>query len=246
MNIALILSYDGTAYHGWQIQKTDETVCGTLKKAIEKTVEHPVSIHGCGRTDAGVHAKKYVASFRSDTRIPMDKLPFALNSRLPDDIAISRAFVAGEDFHPINSCVKKQYTYYIQPNKIRDPLLVNRTYHYPRAIDMELCRNAAGQFIGTHDFACVKSEGTPVKNTVRTLYSFEVFNENGLIAFEMTASGFLYNMARALVGTVLYCNEGKINDIPALIAGCSRTEAGPTVPPHGLYMTGVWYPNVDV
>ncbi len=244
MNVALLLRYDGSAYHGWQIQKNAVSVCATVTRAIEKTVGHSVTLHGCGRTDAGVHARRYVANFRSDTRIPPDRLPYALNSRLPEDVAVMDAAVVPDEFHAIGSCIKKQYTYYIYPARHRDPFSTRRAlqYHYP--LDVEMCRAAAAQFVGTHDFACVKSAGTDVKSTVRTLYSFDVKPDGDMVAFELTANGFLYNMARSLVGSVLYANEGKLDDIPALLRSGDRTAAGPTLPPHGLYMTGVWYGDI--
>jgi tRNA pseudouridine38-40 synthase len=241
LNTLLRLSYDGTAYHGWQSQRNAVSVCGTLTRAIEKTVGFPVKLHGCGRTDAGVHARDYAANFRGDTRIPMEKLPFAINSRLPPDIAVTAAYTVPEDFHAIQSAVGKEYTYYLYGGAHRLPLWHMRALHYPRALDIDALRGAAAQFLGRRDFACVRSVGTPVKSTVRTMYEFEITETDGFVAFRMKADGFLYNMARALVGTLLYVNEGKITDIPALIASRSRTLAGPTAPPHGLYMTGVFY-----
>lgn len=240
-NIALLLGYDGTAYHGWQTQRNAVSVCGVLTQAVEKTVGHPVKLHGCGRTDAGVHAKAYVANFHTDTRIPADKLPFAINTHLPEDIAIRAARVVPDSFHAIQSAVRKEYTYYLYGGPHRKPLYRNRALHYPYPIHIESMRAAAREFVGTHDFACVRSVGTDVKSTVRTLYEFELAEQDGLLTFRMKANGFLYNMARALTGTLLYVSEGKITDIPALLKAGNRTGAGPTVPPYGLYMTGVWY-----
>lgn len=241
MNTALTLRFDGTNYHGWQIQKNAVSVCGTLKTALEKTLERTVTVHGCGRTDAGVHAELYIANFRGDCSIPPDRLPYALNSRLPRDIAVLSAQSVPEDFHAINSCVQKQYTYRLYTGRIRDPLREGRALHWPYTLDIARMREAAADFTGTHDFACVRTLGTPVKSTVRTMFAFDIVERDGLVEFVMCANGFLYNMARALVGTLLYVSEGKVTDIPALIASGDRARAGPVLPPHGLYMTGVWY-----
>ncbi len=242
MNIAILLSYDGTLYHGWQTQKNAVTVCETLQKAIEKTVGHAVKLVGCGRTDAGVHADYYVANFEADTAIPLNKLPFALNSRLPHDISVRCAKHVSEDFNSITSCIKKEYTYSLYTGSHRRPLLKNRALHYIFSLDLEKARCAAEGFIGEHDFACVQSVGTPVKSTVRTVYEYEISQrEEGVYTFRISANGFLYNMARAMVGTVLYYCEDKIGDIPELLLAKNRTNAGPTVPPYGLYMTHAWY-----
>ena len=242
-NIALLLSYDGSNYHGWQFQKNAVSICETLRNAIERCVGHEVKLNGCGRTDAGVHAKRYVASFRSDTRIPVSRLPYAINAQLPPDIAIFNAVEAEESFHPIQSATGKEYTYYLYTGPHAIPLQYKRALHVPGALSLAAMQAAAREFVGEHDFACVRSLGTPVKSTVRTMYEFEITQEEQLYAFRMKANGFLYNMARALVGTMLYVSMGKIEDIPALIVSGDRVAAGPTLPPHGLYMTGVWYPN---
>ncbi len=239
MNTALLLRYDGTRYHGWQWQKNAVSVCETLTKAIEKTIGGPVKLHGCGRTDAGVHARHYVANFRAPHRVPLDRLPFALNGRLPPDIAVMSAAPVSERFHSIASCEEKEYTYYVYPTRHRDPFWEGRALTYTHAVRLDVMRAAAGQFVGRHDFACVRSVGTPVKSTVRTLFAFDIVEQGALLAFVMRADGFLYNMARALVGSVLYANEGKLTDIGALLASGDRCAAGPTAPAHGLYMTNV-------
>ncbi|MCL1806076.1 MAG: tRNA pseudouridine(38-40) synthase TruA [Oscillospiraceae bacterium] len=241
MNTKLTFRFDGTNYHGWQIQKTQPSVCGTLKTAIEKTLGRAVTVHGCGRTDAGVHAEVYAANFRGECPVPHDRLPYALNSRLPRDIAVLSAEAVPDGFHAINSCVRKEYTYRLYTAKIRDPLREGRALHWPHPLDLDKLRGAAQDFTGTHDFACVRTLGTPVKSTVRTLYAFDIAVQGDLIAFTMQADGFLYNMARALVGTLLWFGEGKITSIPDLIASGDRASAGPVLPPHGLYMTGVAY-----
>lgn len=240
-NIAIRLSFDGTNYHGWQIQKNAVSVCGTLQAALEKTVGHRVTLHGCGRTDAGVHARTYVANFRSDTRIPADKLPMAVQTGLPRDIVVTEAWGVPDDFNATGSVREKEYTYYLYTSPFADPFLNHRAYHYRFPLDLPKARAGAAGFVGRHDFACVRTQGSPVKSTVRTLLKYDIIEEGGLIAFRMRADGFLYNMARALVGSVLYVNEGKIENVPALIASGDRGKAGPVLPGYGLYMTDVVY-----
>ncbi len=242
-NIALFLKYDGTAYHGWQIQKNARTVEETIELAAARVVGHPVHLTGCGRTDAGVHARVYVANFRTESRIPIDRLPYALNTHLPQDILIYDAREVHDGFNAIGSCVRKEYTYQIYNSRMRDPFYVNRAWFYPKHLDERIMRRAAEQFVGTHDFAAVRSVGTDVKSTVRTVHHFEVERQDELIFCRICANGFLYNMARAMTGTVVYAAEGKIDpeEIGAILKSGNRTAAGPTVPPGGLFMTQLWY-----
>ena len=242
-NIALCLRYDGSRYHGWQVQKTQITVAETVERAIEKVCGERVHVTGCGRTDAGVHALRYCANFHSETGIPLDRLPLALNSRLPGDIAVLEAVEAPERFNSISSCIKKEYRYKIQNSTIRDPFLQNRVCFYPQALDMALMRRAARAFEGTHDFRAVRSVGTETKTTVRTVYWCRAEKEGDIITVSICANGFLYNMCRAMVGTMIYASYGKLlpEDIPALLARGDRRLTGPTMPPQGLYLNRVWY-----
>ncbi len=242
-NIALKLSYTGTAYHGWQRQKNALSVSETLEKALSSVVGHPVKVTGAGRTDAGVHARVYVANFRTVSGIPADRLPLAVNTRLPDDIVVSKATVVPEGFNAIGSCLKKEYTYRIYNSRIRDPFYVDRVWFYPRPLDEAVMAEAARQFVGTHDFAAVRSVGTETRTTVRTVHYFEVERHGQIVDCRVCADGFLYNMVRAMVGTCVYAAEGKLSagDIPTILSSRNRTLAGPTAPPDGLYMTGLWY-----
>ena len=242
-NIALRLKYDGSRYHGWQVQKNDITVCQTMEEALEKVCGHPVKLVGCGRTDAGVHALRYCANFKSDCRIPLDRLPLAINSRLPGDIAVVAAAEAPEDFNAIGSCIKKEYIYKIHNSNIRDPFWEKRVCFYPQHLDMELMQRAAKAFEGTHDFKAVRSEGTQTKTTVRTVYWCRAEKEGDIITVSICADGFLYNMCRAMVGTMVYASYGKLRpeDIPALLEKGDRRLTGPTMPPQGLYLNRVWY-----
>ena len=214
-NIALKLMYNGTAYHGWQVQKNAVSVAETLEKALATVVCHPVKCTGAGRTDAHVHAETYVANFRTTSTIPCDRIPLAVNTRLPKDIVVVRATEVPPEFNAIGSCHRKEH----------------------------IMQQAADQFVGTHDFRAVRSVGTETRTTVRTVYYFNVERRGDLIESRVCANGFLYNMVRAMVGTIVYAAEGKLapEDIPAILDSGNRTLAGPTVPPGGLYMTQLWY-----
>ncbi|MCD8047767.1 MAG: tRNA pseudouridine(38-40) synthase TruA [Clostridiales bacterium] len=242
-NIALQLMYVGTAYHGWQIQKNGATVQETLEQAVARVVKHPVRFTGAGRTDAGVHAKVYIANFRTDCTIPCDRMPLAFNAQLPEDIVVVSAREASPEFNAIASCIKKEYTYQVFNSRIRDAFYVNRAYFYPKRLDEGVMARAAAQFVGTHDFAAVRDVGTNVRSTVRTVHYFDVAREGDLITLKVCANGFLYNMVRIMVGTVLYAAEGKLTpeEIGDILLRGNRVEAGPTAPPGGLYMTRLWY-----
>ena len=242
-NIALKLMYVGTAYHGWQIQKNAVTVEEVLEKSLEKVVGHPVKCTGAGRTDAGVHAKVYVANFRTTSSIPCDRLPLAVNTRLPDDIVVTGAVEVSEGFNAISSCLKKEYTYRIYNSRIRNAFFVDRAWFYPKYLDEGIMQAAADRFVGTHDFAAVKSVGTDVKTTVRTVHYFDIRRSGIVIDCKVCANGFLYNMVRAMVGTVIYAAEGKFppEAVTDILEGRCRTDAGPTAPPGGLYMSRLWY-----
>ena len=242
-NIALKLTYNGAAYHGWQVQKNAVSVCETLQKAIGKVCGGPVHLTGCGRTDAGVHAERYVANFRTDSRIPVDRLPYAINTHTPEDIAVREAVEVPEDFNAIGSCLKKEYTYRIYNSRLGNPFYVNRAWFYPKHLDETVLNRAAHMFVGTHDFRAVRSVGTETRTTVRTIYWCDVTRNGDLLELRVCADGFLYNMVRAITGTVLYAAEGKFapEDIPAILESGDRTLAGPTVPPGGLYLTRIWY-----
>lgn len=242
-NIALKLMYNGTAYHGWQVQKNAVTVAETLERALATVVCHPVKCTGAGRTDAGVHAETYIANFRTTSAIPCDRIPLAVNTRLPRDIVVVKATQVPMEFNAIGSCRKKEYTYRIYNSRLGNPFYVDRAWFYPRRLDEEIMQRAASQFVGTHDFRAVRSVGTETKTTVRTVHYFNVLRRGDLIECSVCANGFLYNMVRAMVGTIVYAADGKLDyrDIPAILESGNRTLAGPTVPPGGLYMTQLWY-----
>ena len=180
-NIALILMYNGTAYHGWQVQKTERTVAETLEKGLSMVCGEKIKCVGCGRTDAGVHAEYYVANFRTGSRIPVERIPFAVNTHIPEDIVVRRAYEVAEDFNAIGSCIKKEYTYRIYNSRIQNPFYVHRAYFYPKRLDETVMDRAARMFEGTHDFAAVRSVGTNVRSTVRTIYYCRVERRGGWV-----------------------------------------------------------------
>ena len=184
-NIALKLMYNGTAYHGWQVQKNAVTVAETLERALSTVVCHPVKCTGAGRTDAGVHAQVYVANFRTNSRIPVDRLPFAANTHIPEDIVVKAAYEVAEEFNAIGSCIKKEYTYRIYNSLIKNPFYVDRAYFYPKQLDEVVMDRAARMFEGTHDFAAVRSVGTNVRSTVRTIHYCRVTRNGELLELKV-------------------------------------------------------------
>ncbi|MBQ5536270.1 MAG: tRNA pseudouridine(38-40) synthase TruA [Oscillospiraceae bacterium] len=242
-NIALKLMYNGTAYHGWQVQKNAASVEETLERGLSMVCGERVKLVGCGRTDAGVHAEHYIANFHTGSRIPIERLPFAVNTHTPEDVVVREALEVADSFNAIGSCLKKEYTYRIYNSRIKNPFYVNRAYFYPKHLDEDVMDRAARAFEGTHDFRAVRSVGTETKTTVRTIYYCRVNRSGELLELKVCANGFLYNMVRAITGTVLYAAEGKLTpeDIPRILDSGDRTLAGPTVPPGGLYLTKLWY-----
>ena len=242
-NIALKLMYVGTAYHGWQVQKNAVSVAETLEKALSTVVFHPVKCTGAGLTDAGVHAEVYIANFQTRSSIPTDRIPLAVNTRLPDDIVVVKATEVPEHFNAIGSCLRKEYTYRIYNSRLGNAFYVNRAWFYPKHLDESIMQRAADCFVGTHDFSAVRAVGTEVRSPVRTVHYFNITRTGDLIECRVCANGFLYNMVRAMVGTCVYAAEGKFapEDVSSILESRNRTAAGPTVPPGGLYMTQLWY-----
>lgn len=242
-NIAIRLSYKGTCYHGWQRQKNAVTVQETLEEALSRVCGEEIKVTGCGRTDAGVHALCYCANFNTSSGIPENRLHLAVNAILPRDISVTGAVTAGEDFNSILSCVGKEYTYKIYNARVRNPFYEDLAFFYPQPLDCDIMARSAKAFVGTHDFRAVRSVGTETKTTIRTVRYFEVDRCGDIIELKVCADGFLYNMARAMVGTLIYASMGKISpeEIPELLKMGDRTAMGPTAPPQGLYMSRVWY-----
>jgi tRNA pseudouridine38-40 synthase len=242
-NIALKMSYDGARYHGWQMQRSEPTVAGAVEAALAEVCGRGTRVVGCGRTDAGVHARVYCANFNTESSIPAERLPYALNSRLPPDIAVAAAREVPDGFNAVASCIKKEYTYEIYCSRVHDPFREGRAYRYSLTPDVEAMRAAAAAFVGTRDFAAMRSAGSRTKTTVRTVFWYKIYSEGGALRLCVCADGFLYNMARVMAGTLLYVSEGKIapERLPAMLESGDRRLAGPTVPACGLYMSGLWY-----
>ena len=255
-NIALVLSYDGTAYHGWQVQKNGASIQQALTDAVGRLLGCKTYVSGVGRTDAGVHARRYVANFKAPCTIPMDRLPLALNAQLPEDIAVSGAAEGPEGFDARFDCTKKEYAYYLYPSRLRDPFLSGRAYRYHYPLDLQRMQEGARYFVGRQDFAAVRSVGTPVKSTVRTVFHCEAEavprdpdalwrGDDGapLIRIRVCGDGFLYNMVRAIAGTLVYVGGGKLEpaDVRRVLLSGDREQAGPTLPACGLFMNRLWY-----
>lgn len=214
-----------------------------MEEAIEKTCGIKTSVSGCGRTDAGVHAEGYVANFKGDCRIPMDRLPHALNARLPGDIVIHESHIVPEDFDARFSCLAKEYTYRVHNSPTRNPFLTDRAYFYPQRLDEKAMAEAAAHFVGVHDFSAVRSLGTPVRSPVREIYYLDVERRGDMIDIRVCANGFLYNMVRAISGTLVFVGCGKIppGNIPKILLSKDREQGGPTAPACGLYLTALDY-----
>lgn len=247
-NLLLNLSYNGKNYHGWQIQKNARTVQQVFQETLFKTLGEQVDIKGCSRTDSGVHANMYCVSFKTNSTIPEEKLPFALNKFLPDDICVYSCKLANDDFHARYSCSGKEYIYKIWNSPFRNPFLDGYALHYWYPLDIDKLNEACREFLGEHDFSafCTKDARNP-KNMIRTIKSFNVQKENELVTVAVEADGFLYNMVRILVGTLLHVSIGRIKicDIKDIINSKDRLRAGPTAIPCGLYLNRVFYPGMD-
>lgn len=242
-NLLLTISYDGSNYHGWQVQKNAVTVQEVFQNAVKKLFKQNIDIKGCSRTDSGVHANKYCVSFKTDTDIPRENIIMALNSYLPDDIAVLNCTDMDIDFHARYNVVKKEYVYIINNSKIRNPFLRNYSFWYRYDIDTDYLNEQAQAFVGTYDYSGFCSANSGVEDTVRTVHSFEVSRKGDIVYFKVSADGFLYNMVRIMVGTLLFVNEGKIkkDELKNVILSKNRKLAGKTAPPQGLYLNDVIY-----
>jgi len=242
-NIKLILEYKGTRYAGWQKQNNAVTVQQRLDEAIEKIMGEKPKTYASSRTDAGVHALGLCVSFRAGTRIPVEKLPLALNSALPDDIAVVSAQEAEADFHARFSAKGKKYIYRICSRASRSPIHRDFAWHVTRSLDFEAMKEASGHFVGRHDFSAFKATGGSENSSVRTIYAAELIKSGDLIELHISGDGFLYNMVRIIAGTLVYVGLGKIAacEIPEIISSGDRTRAGKTPPPEGLFLSEVYY-----
>ncbi len=248
MKILLELAYMGSAYHGYQTQNNEAlTIQRVLQSALEGFYQTPLKITGCSRTDAGVHAKQFFCTMEGDIRstLPPEKIPFALRPYLPADIAILSARRVSEDFHPRYMTHHKEYEYAIYNAPLLHPYYAGRAWHCPVALDTDAMNAAAQVLVGSHDFASLMAQGSPVKSTVREIYYCDVRREDGLVIIRVAADGFLYNMVRIIAGTLCEVGKGKLapEAIEVILAACDRRQAGPTLPPEGLYLNRVVYPD---
>ncbi|MBE6680722.1 MAG: tRNA pseudouridine(38-40) synthase TruA [Ruminococcaceae bacterium] len=244
--IALTIMYDGTFFHGWQVQNNAKSVQGTLQDGLESVLGFRPDVSGVSRTDSGVHANNYVCHILKDgITIPPERLAAALNSHLRDSgIAVKKAEIKDADFHARYSCVGKEYIYKIWNARYANPFYKDKAMFYPMEIDIEKMRFAEKEFVGTHDFRSFMTKGSKnEENTVRTVKYFNVKKEDELITISVCADGFLYNMVRIMVGTYIDlsrkgASEGAVREI---IEKCDRKYAGDTAPAEGLYLNKIFY-----
>lgn len=241
-NLKLTIQYDGTKYCGWQKQPNSSGIQGTIEYAIYEITKEKVNITGSGRTDAGVHALGQVANFKTNSSIPAARIPDALNAKLPKDISIIDCQEVSDNFHSRYSATGKIYRYLIYNKPYRSPLYKDTSYHVRYELDIEKMRSEAKLLLGTHDFKGFMSSGSSVKDTVRTIHNISIENSGDLIALEVEGNGFLYNMVRIIVGTLVDIGRGRIDkSLEEIIASQDRGEAGHTAPAHGLFLKKVHY-----
>lgn len=242
-NLLLTIAFDGTNYHGWQVQKNAITVQAVLQSAIHQIVGHTVEVKGTSRTDAGVHANMFCVSFKTHSDIEAKRMVFALNRHLPRDIAAKSCQEVATDFHARYSAVAKQYVYKIWNSQVRNPFLDKYSLHYRYPLDTETLDRVAKDFLGTHDFTSFCSVKSDAIDAVRTVRRSDVIRSGELVEFIVEADGFLYNMVRIMVGTLLSVAQGRIVEdaIKDILRLKDRTKAGPTVPAHGLFLNKVFY-----
>ncbi len=234
--VRLTVAYDGTHYHGWQIQKNGITIESELNRCLSELLQEPIEVIGASRTDAGVHAWGNIAVFDTTARMPAEKISYALNQRLPEDIRIQKSEEVALDWHPRYCDSRKTYEYRIYRSEF--PMPVKRLYSlftYVK-LDVEKMKEAAGYLVGEHDFKSFCTVGAQVESTVRTIYEVSVTEEGADLVIRVTGNGFLYNMVRILAGTLLEVGQGKKTpeQIPDILEAKERTAAGPTAPAHGL------------
>lgn len=241
--VKLVVAYDGTNYCGWQAQPNGITVEGVLNQALSELLKEEIHVIGASRTDSGVHSLGNVAVFDTDSRIPAEKISYALNQRLPADVVVQDSTEVAGDWHPRHCNSRKTYEYRILNRTFPLPTRRIDTYFVHYLLDMKQMRDAAKLLEGTHDFKSFCSVNTSVEDTVRTIYSCEVFQEGEIITIRVTGSGFLYNMVRIIAGTLIQAGLGRMDpkQITDILAAENREAAGPTAPAHGLTMIGIEY-----
>ena len=243
-NIKLVIEYDGKDFNGWQKQPNKLNIQGEIERAImDITKEDNIDLTASGRTDAGVHALGQVANFKTNSKMPVEKFPIALNTKLKKSIVIKSAEEVPERFHSRYNCKQKTYRYVINNSEHGSAIYRNLECHIPQKLNIDEMKNAVKFFEGEHDFKGFKASGTSSKNSVRKIFKTSITTEGDRIFIELTGSGFLYNMVRIISGTLVDVGLGKIKseDIPEIILSGDRTRAGKTLPPQGLYLVRVEY-----
>ena len=243
-NLLLTLSYCGKNLHGWQIQENALTVQQCFQEALYQIIGERPDIKGCARTDSGVHANMYCVSMKIAHPITNDHLMMAMNRYLPDDIAVSAVEDVDDDFHARYSCKGKEYVYQVWNSRTRNPFLYGLALHYRYQVDVDALNREAQAFVGRHDFTSFCTLDKREKGDfVRNVQYFRVEKDGDLITFTVAADGFLYNMVRIMVGTLLAMGQGRIpyGTLADIISAENRTKAGPTAPPCGLYLNKVFY-----
>lgn len=242
--VKLVVAYEGTRYCGWQLQPNGITIEAVLNQTLSELLGEEIQVVGASRTDAGVHSLGNVAVFDTETRIPPEKICYALNQRLPEDIVVQSSCQVLDDFHPRRCYSEKTYEYRILNRKIPIPTLRRDTYFYYRPLNLERMQQAASFLEGKHDFKSFCSARTSVEDTVRTILSctVEKFSKD-IITIRVTGTGFLYNMVRIIAGTLISVGVGEIlpESMPVILEKKDRGAAGPTAPAHGLTMIGIEY-----
>lgn len=242
-NIKLIIEYDGKKFGGWQKQTTKLNIQGEIEQAIKAITGEDVELTASGRTDAGVHSLGQTANFKTNSNIEIDKIPYAINSKLKKSIVIKSAEEVSETFHSRYNCKGKKYRYIINNSIHGTAIYREQEYHIPQKLNIEKMKEAIKYFEGEHDFKAFRASGTSSKSSVRTIYNAEVKQEGERIIIELTGNGFMYNMVRIIAGTVVEVGLGKIIPckIPEIINSKDRKLAGRTLPAHGLYLVEVYY-----
>lgn len=242
--IKLVVAYEGTNYCGWQVQPSGLTVEEVLNDALSGLLGEEIKVIGASRTDSGVHSLGNVAVFDTNTRIPPEKICYALNQRLPEDIVVQSSCEVPADFHPRRCYSEKTYEYRILNRKMPMPTLRRDTYFYYRHLDVGKMQQAAGYLLGKHDFKSFCSVKTCVEDTVREILSCDVQkSQEDIVTVRVTGTGFLYNMVRIIAGTLILAGTGEIEpgEMQAVLEKRDRGAAGPTAPAHGLTMIGIRY-----
>lgn len=244
-NLLFKICYDGSRYHGYQVQQNALAIMEVVQNAIEEFLGVREPIVGCSRTDSGVHALEYYFHMKTNSNRPCRAFVFGLNRLLPNDIAVLECREVPLDFHARYHAQGKEYLYYVWNAPVRSPFQEGRALHVPKPLDISLLDREAKDFVGTHDFAAFCSSGSKIKDTVRTIHWFNVSSKDNLVQFSVAGNGFLYNMVRIMVGTLLKISEGGISagSIPEILQSRDRKLAGRTAPAHGLYLNHVFYPE---